>query len=502
MKSHSVYSPTVASGPAARRVERGISGSAVLLATAIAAGGLAVPNDLFWHLAIARRVFERGFPRADPFAFSTDGITWSPPEWLGELAFAAAWESLGLAGTTLLTLAAIAVCFTALGRAATSVAPPVAAALATILLAWPAAVHLPMRPLVLGDVCLAILLERMFALRAGDARGLAWLPLLFVVWANVHPSWPLGLAVLWLHAIVLGVIGSRAARGVMAGEELPRGSARALAIAALGSPLAALLRPDGVDGALYPFVHVVGLGDRMREIIEWFPPDYTEPVNLALVVLAGLTLVLTVTAPRVYPLDAALLLLGVSMAARHQRFVPVAAFVAIPVLARGLARARFAAVLPSAGAVRLMLGLAALLVFVRTPSSRELATDVRQSYPEGVVRWARSHVVPPRAFNTFEDGGYLLWHLPRRQVFIDSRFDLYARAGVFDDYLALRRGERIAEIVDRYQLDAAFVPTSERDENFAALEAALPGLGFQLVHADAGTHVWTRETRGITSLHP
>jgi hypothetical protein len=157
----------------------------------------------------------------------------------------------------------------------------------------------------------------------------------------------------------------------------------------------------------------------------------------------------------------------------------------------------------SRGGARLVVACAALLVLFRTPSSRELAMDVHDTYPYAAVRWAAGHgIAALRPFNTFEDGGYLLFYRRGRPVFIDSRFDLYARAGVFDDYLALRRGERIAEIVDRYAFDAAFVPTAERDENFARLEAALPGLGFSLAYHDRGTHLWTRETRGITSLHP
>jgi hypothetical protein len=484
--------------------DRMLLASAVLFATAIAAGALSVPNDLFWHLAIAREIWHHGFPYVDPFAFSTNEIAWSPPEWLGEIAFGIAYVSLGFAGTTLLTLLAIGGCFAAIASAARSVAAAPAAALALLLFAWPAAVHLPMRPLVLGDVCFAVLIARLHALRAGDARGLAWAPLLFALWANLHPSWPMGLAVLWLHALVLGPMRAIATRLGLVVEELPAGARRPLAIAALVSPLAVLARPDGIDGALYPFVHVIGLGDRMREIIEWFAPDFGEPVNLALLVLLGLALALMLAdRTRVHALDLALVVLGAMMALRYQRFLPLAAFLATPPLARGLGRTKLAALVLSRRAVRAIALAAVLLVLLAAPSSRDLAMDVHESYPHAAVRWAAGHHVgASRAFNTFEDGGYLLFRRPPRRVFIDSRFDLYARAGVFDDYLALRRGERIAEIVDQYAFDAAFVPTAARDENFAALEAALPGLGFTLAYRDEGTHLWTRETRVITSLHP
>jgi hypothetical protein len=331
-----------------------------------------------------------------------------------------------------------------------------------------------------------------------------WLPLGFALWANVHPSWPTGLAVLWLHAITLLWLGPLAARLGLVVEPLDPAARRPLIVATLASPLAVLARPDGLDGALYPFVHVVGLGDQMREIIEWFPPDLTQPANLALLVLLALTAILTLADRRTPPplLDVALVVLGAIMALRYQRFLPIAAFFSAPVLARLLGRTRFGSVPMTMRGAGVLVGLASLLLLAQIPSSRELADGLGESYPVQAVRWTRTHGTPVRAFNTFEDGGYLLFYTPQRQVFIDSRFDLYARAGVFEDYLALRRGERIAEIVDRYGIEAAYVPTFERDENFGALEAALPGLGFTLVHTDAATHLWTRETRGITSLHP
>lgn len=485
------------------RVDRGVLASATLLAAALAAGELSVPNDLFWHLAIARRITEHGFPRTDPFGFGTDQIAWSPPEWLGELVFAAAYDALGYAGTTLLTVVAIAACFGAVVSAARTSASPVAAAMAVSALAWPAAVHLPMRPLVLGDVCFTFLLARLFALRAGDARGLAALPLLFVAWTNLHPSWPVGLALLWIHAATLAWLRGPASRIGLVVEPLRPEARRPLAIAVIGSTLAVLARPDGLDGALYPFVHVVGLGDRMREIIEWFAPDLGQPVNLALLVLLALTLIVWMAArPDVRLLDGVLLAIGTGMALRYQRFLPIAAFTAAPVLARGLARTRLASVTLSRSSVRGALALAALVLLLRLPTPHELAEDVAASYPEQAVRWTEAHGLPGRAFNTFEDGGYLLFRLPHRQVLIDSRFDLYARCGLFDDYLALRRGERIAEIFERYGIDAAFVPTPARDENFARLEAALPGLGFTLVHEDPATHLWARQTIETPSLHP
>ena len=97
-----------------------------------------------------------------------------------------------------------------------------------------------MRPLVLGDLFLAIVIERMFALRGGDARGLLWMPLLFALWANVHPSWPMGIAILWMHAITLAWLAPIASRIGLVVEPLAEERApTARDSPRFGSPLAA-----------------------------------------------------------------------------------------------------------------------------------------------------------------------------------------------------------------------------------------------------------------------
>jgi hypothetical protein len=488
-----------------------IGGAGIVFAVGLAAAELAVPNDLFWHLAIARRLSVSGFPRVDPFAFTTitpsgESIDWSPPEWLGELAFGGAFAVAGFTGTAILTLIAASLLYLCLHRACRAAgAPPFVAALSVAAVALPASVHLPIRPLVLGHLFTAILIERLTALRAGDRRGLLLLPLGFALWSNVHPSWPMGLAILELHVVVLGLLPALLRRTGLVIEEIPADARRPLFFAAVAAPVLVLARPDGLDGALYPFVHVIGLGDRMTELIEWFPPDLAQPVNAALVLLLVGALALGLTRPNdVRALDVCLLLFAAFFALRHQRFLPLAAMLTAPVLARGLGRTKLAEIEPSRAMAMGALAAAGALLVVALPA--DLAGSVPESYPVAAARYLRDHDVAPRAFNSFEDGGYLLFALPDRQVFIDSRFDLYARGSAFDDYLALRRGERVPEIFARYDLEAALVPTAERDENFAALERELPELGFEIVYEDEIARVWssteTAETRAIPSRSP
>jgi len=470
---------------ALRRPTRWLTLAAASLLAAVVFGRTVVENDLFWHLAIGRYLETSGFPRTDPFGIGTEGFAWSPPEWLAEWVIFRAYELGGLGALSALHAALVLLLGALVFLRAQRLAGPGGAAhalVAVALAALPASVHLGIRPLLVGHVLSALVLLEL----ARDRRGpslVPVLPLLFVLWANLHPSWPLGVA--WLALEVLGRLASGPLSRRFPGrfEALP--VSRALLASLLLAPLAALLRPDGLEGFLYPFVHVIGLGDRMGEIIEWFPLSPTRPLHVFVVLLCALALALGVKR-RAAPPDLLVALASSYLLVRHQRFLPLALIGVAPLLALLPAlpstealRARLAS--PSAArALGLALALVALLTW---PRSSELAASIDVLSPVGATdALARVHPAP-RVFTTFEDGGYVAWRLPGARVFLDSRFDLYARAGVFDAYLALRSGGPVGPLLAQ-RLDAAMLPSPARDAHFEHVRAELVGLGWREVFAD------------------
>lgn len=477
----------------------------------IVAGEARIENDVFWHLAIGREIWTHGFPRVDPFSFTTGGVAWSPPEWLSELAMYGVHGAGGIVALSVVRLLLVL----ALGvllwtRARTLGAPPFVALVVLAVASAPASVHLPLRPLLVGNVLLALVLDALERQRAGRRHLVVALPAIFVLWANLHPSWPVGLALVflaWLAGFVSPRAGLRARLG-LGGAPLPAREQRTLGLALLLSCASPLVRPDGLDGALYPFVHVVGLGDQASEIIEWFPLDWTEPLHVATVL--GLALVLArlwVTRRERDGFALLAVLLTTLLVLRYQRFVPLATVVVAPIAAGLFGDAERRAALgaaeargprPALAPSTTMRALASLftLAFLMNamPRGGRLVGDM-MGYPGGAVLHARAHPLPERTFNSFEDGGYLAWEL-ERPVYIDSRFDLYARAGVFREYLRLRRGEDVLSIFDARGIDAALVPTEARDENFVAMRATLRDAGWEEVFTDDVAVVFVRPGAG------
>src|SRR5262249_26980074 len=152
-------------------------------------------NDLWWHLASGRAMVEQhAFLHGDPFSFTGFMGDWVDNAWLSQLIYYGAWRLGGNLALVVLRAATYALVFVALrgflraGRQPSALFPCLAAA---ILLSYGWWDLRPSAFSVLLTIILLVVLER--ARRTG--RGLALLPLLFLVWASLHPGFFFGLCV-------------------------------------------------------------------------------------------------------------------------------------------------------------------------------------------------------------------------------------------------------------------------------------------------------------------
>jgi hypothetical protein len=104
--------------------------------------------------------------------------------------------------------------------------------------------------------------------------------------------------------------------------------------------------------------------------------------------------------------------------------------------------------------------------------------------PIAAVSWlAQTGRKPQRLFHGMGPGSYLIWALPSQPVFIDPRIEFYSHAQ-WDDALALRRGERVSEIAERYQFDAWLLDRQD-DAALIAELGELPDLELRYEDADS-----------------
>ena len=289
-------------------------------------------NDLPMHLAIGDWILAHAtLPSRDPFSFTAGHPPWVPHEWLASLVFSAAWRAGGVPGLVFLGSATAALVGLVHRAAMAELGVDRTAQLAWTVPMWlVAGPRLVLRPHLLAlGLPFALWLCLLRARR--DARWLAPVPALLVLWENWHGSFALGYGIVALDLVVC-------ARG----HPLPW-RPRLLALAACAAAFLAQVhvwfQPSwlaGVQDALGLLRDPVF----MQEIAEWKPPFATAEfrrtfafqAGVAWIALAGLGFARHRRAtPLAYRAFAALALL---LYLRHARFIDLMALASLPFLPR------------------------------------------------------------------------------------------------------------------------------------------------------------------------
>lgn len=273
-------------------------------------------------------------------------------------------------------------------------------------------------------------------------KRLLTLPPLMVLWANLHGSFPLGIAlvVLTLLAVVLG--GER--------KILP------LALTALACMAAPLLNPRGLG----LFVYVVDLLGNPSHATgrEWrsVTPMDGEGLYILGVILVAAIIAVRRRAPLGDIVVVAPFVVLELMAVRNGIWLSL---VLGPMLATWLTVDRSASdrrTLPIAACAAAML---LLMPWVKPrvlsrpygPLAWELRTPIRAA-----AALAADPHPPARLFEGTGFGTYLLWAVPSQRVFVDGRLELYPR-DYWDDVFTLQAGENVDELIARYDIDGLLV---------------------------------------------
>lgn len=223
---------------------------AAWIAAAVVCARAGVDPDLWGHLRFGLDlVRDWRLPSVDPYSFTQD-VPWINHEWLSELLFALAYQAGGVAGLLLLKTAILAAAFALIAQVARRADDRYVFWVLAITFIGTTRAAATFRPQLWTILGLAVL-ANMLACR----RRLVWLPLVFVVWANMHGGWIVGAAVatLWTCG---RIIDTRAIRA-----QLP-------ALAAIGASIAAtILNPYG--WRLWTFL--LSTVRMERDITEWRP---------------------------------------------------------------------------------------------------------------------------------------------------------------------------------------------------------------------------------------
>ena len=230
--------------------------------------------DLWWHLKTGEIIATtHSIPVSDPFSNPAHGYPWTVHEWLWDLVIYSLFRRGGYRLLVLVSGAVVSltygIVYHLLRRLGTN--EFVAAAL-VIWAAWLGLPNFGVRPRELTLLFLALYLNRLFLYQSGQVRRLWLLPLLMLVWVNIHGGFILGLGVAGIF--VLGALWEKL---------ICRGSLDShLLMVSLAVLAACCLNPTGPRILAYSVgYYLQGNNPSFATVSEFQSPDFHDPLYLA-----------------------------------------------------------------------------------------------------------------------------------------------------------------------------------------------------------------------------
>jgi hypothetical protein len=252
-----------------------------------------------WHIRNGQLMLQtHSITRVDPFSASMGGQPWFAWEWLYDLLIAAIHHVLGLNGVVFYTAAVMAATFVLVFHLAMRRGGSLPITLFLLVLSLGAsAIHFLARPHVLSWLLTVIWFELLDSVSIGGDRPkdrrLLCLPLLMLLWVNLHGGFILGFALLGVYLVggVIQYFTDREHRGEV------RRWLKQLELVSLISLAASFVNPYGYKLHLHIYRY---LSDRflMDNVSEFRSPDFHSVAQQCFAVLLLATIAALASARR------------------------------------------------------------------------------------------------------------------------------------------------------------------------------------------------------------
>jgi hypothetical protein len=419
----------------------------LFLAIALAAALMPAQNDTFWQLRAGHDMWHsRTVLLHDTFSHTVYGARWPNHEWLSQIVLYAVYAVGGLPLVTLIAAAAIVSAWSIVWVVTPASARARFFTIALVVVS--ACGTWSPRPQVFSLLLLAATVALL------RARRYAWLPPLFLLWANLHGGVALGAWVL-VATFATSLV------------ESPRSASRLL-VACVGCAVAGCLTPIGWRF----WIEIAQSLGRIQHLAidEWAPPRLGDPAMLGFwPMLVALAVLVCVRGKTLWQdaearerghltlVAAALALAPPAIGA--VRNVPPFLMAAVPAVA-ALAATRAHVARVNIERPRLNAAIAAsALAFCMITVAVAYATPIDhlgwRPLPSGSLQQLAT--CRGNLYNRYDEGGYLIWFAPGRTVFLDGRQDPYPPSLIAAQVHAETTGDYSA-LFARYDVRCAYTP--------------------------------------------
>lgn len=461
-----------------------------------------VSGDEWWHLKTGKYIVEHNYrvPKYDVFAFTSANYEWDNHEWLTQVIFYKIYqifEDRTLGGIRAVILFKTIVLMLTFSIVAYLINLRTYNCLSAIFFAILALLvskkTIYVRPPLISYLFLALFLTLLYKYKLGKLKWgyLLSLPLLMILWANMHGGFILGLLVIgfFFTGDIVESLLPKIALNLQTNPPLNnyKKSISLYFSLMLLCLLASLCTPYGYK--LYLLTSRVMNDEKLVNMIsELAPPNFRYVQHyeflITFILFGGLLSSIwqsPVEQKKLYFVDFLLLAFFLNQSLHHVRHLPLFGIAASPiagVIATNLIE-KAKNSLPQQKAVHIEpLFILVILVFsiytVFTPlkgepdsfyrRNRQIINGIdyiREDYPIAVADYIIEHNLKGNMFNEANDAGYLIWRLSPEhiKVFTDSRFDIFGGKFAFDEtaisdaYESRNPDYNWKSLLDKYKID-------------------------------------------------
>lgn len=292
------------------------------------------------------------------------------------------------------------------------------------------------------------------------ANKFAYIPLLFVLWANFHGAFIVGLLLLVVELLI---------------NFKPR-----YFIVLLFSLLATLLTPWGLK--IYQTILNVESENFANLVSEWYPPTIHEPAGLVFFcALLGLFALKNIEKSALTKEEILMILPFTFLALHSQRAIVWWAIVTVPIFATCLKNLSFDKIvdkknISTSSTNNWLVNLIFVLLFFcyivgclpwfktnnpLVPKAKRdlIASNTPVELTDELVKCSTCQKV----FNNFAWGSYFMWALHDNQkIFLSPWLSVFPK-NILSDYLAVSRGDALwGELLDKYKVDTLAISKEEQ----------------------------------------
>lgn len=426
-----------------------LTGFLIVLIGILATSKLFIDDDVFWHLATGRYIAGTGFsiPSYDVFGFVTAGTYWIPFEWGWDVLTYFLYSIGDYLMLSVLRLILVLGIFVVLYLSAKRARLPISIyAILAVILAFGMLVRFSVRPHLISYAFLMLLLFLLYSIYQykKNIKILYILPVMFLIWANMHMGVLLGAGIFFLFMVSVSAR-YYIAKGKNNEYNFSSSDLKTLLVIFLLSIVALLVNPHFIKTYQYAISH--SQMDSLDDIQEWKSPFDAKFASFYYIKIYYFYLLLAL--PVLYysfrKKDIFTALLVAFMAAystQSLRFIydymiilTIPAVISLGWLvnqnARNLAGRLF-------GSVYLNIALIIITAYLAVNSYnntiykeqlgnrfRETGTGINEDfYPVQLAEFMKKEKITEfgaNPFNNLRMGGYFIWNFPGKRNFIDSR---------------------------------------------------------------------------------